>query len=301
VLSTSDARPWRASLADRVVVVTGARQGLGRSYALWFAAAGARVVVNGRPAADGSSSVAPVVEEIGRAGGTAVGDDHSIGDEAGCRALIDTALSEFGQVDSVVCNAAISKPTDVHAPSLADFRDVMEVNFWGSVTVALTVLPHMLERGWGRIVLTMSGAGLFGDPGSGYYAASKSAVLGFARSIATDVDDRGVRVNMISPSAHTSLSARFDLGDAYNRAMSPDLVAPVVGWLCSDACDRSGLILHAGCGRVRRIKVMGGPAVEVPDGNVALCWPELEDMSDAREATSSLDSGSVLRAGIVAG
>jgi NAD(P)-dependent dehydrogenase (short-subunit alcohol dehydrogenase family) len=298
---TPEARPWRASIAGRVVVVTGARQGLGRSYARWFAANGARVVVNGRPAADGGSSVTPVVEEIRAAGGTAVGDDHSIGDEAGCRALIDTALSEFGQVDTVVCNAAISKPTDVDAPDLTAFRDVMEVNFWGSVNVALTALPHMLERGWGRIVLTMSSAGLFGDPGSAYYAASKSAILGFVRSIAADVDARGVRVNLISPSAFTSLSARFDLGEAYNRAMSPDLVAPVVGWLSSDGCDRSGLILHAGCGRVRRIQVMGGPAVDIPDGDVEQCWPQLEDMSQAREAGSSLESGSVLRAGIVGG
>lgn len=290
---------WRASLAGRVVVVTGARQGLGRSYAHWFAAAGARVVVNGRPAIDGSSTVAPVVDEIRSAGGIAVGDDHSIGDEDGCRALIDTALTEFGRVDTVIGNAAISKPTDVDAPDLAVFRAVMEVNFWGSVNVALLALPHMLENGWGRIVLTMSSAGLFGDAGSAYYAASKSALLGFVRSIAADVDDRGVRINLISPSAFTSLSARFDLGEAYNRAMSPDLVAPVVGWLSSDGCDRSGLILHAGSGRVRRIQVVGGPAIEIPDGDVERCWPQLQDMSAAREAGSSLESGSVLRAGII--
>jgi NAD(P)-dependent dehydrogenase (short-subunit alcohol dehydrogenase family) len=292
---------WRASIAGRVVVVTGARQGLGRSYAHWFAAAGASVVVNGRPAADGSSSVTGVVEEIRSAGGSAIGDDHSIGAEAGCRALIDTALSEFGRVDTVVCNAAISKRTDVAAPDLAAFRDVMDVNFWGSVNVALTALPHMLESGWGRIVLTMSSAGLFGDAGSAYYAASKSALLGFVRSIAADVDGRGVRINLISPSAFTSLSARFDLGAAYNRAMSPDLVAPVVGWLGSDGCDRSGLILHAGCGRVRRVQVVGGPAVDIPGGDVEQCWPQLDDMTAAHEAGSSLESGSVLRAGIVSG
>jgi NAD(P)-dependent dehydrogenase (short-subunit alcohol dehydrogenase family) len=283
-----------------VVVVTGARQGLGRAYARWFAGAGARVVVNGRPAADGSSGVAPVVAEISAAGGTAVADDHSVETEAGCRALVETALAAFGSVDTVVCNAAISKPTDVDAPDLSAFRAVMDVNFWGSVNVALTALPHMLERGWGRIVVTISGAGLFGDPGSAYYAASKAAILGFVRSIAADVDRRGVRVNMISPSAYTALSARFDLGDAYNRAMSPDLVAPVVGWLASEACGRSGLILHAGCGRVRRIQVVGGPAIDIPDGDVERCWPRLEDMSAAVEAGSSLESGSVLRAGIVA-
>jgi Enoyl-(Acyl carrier protein) reductase len=145
----------------------------------------------------------------------------------------------------------------------------------------------------------MSGAGLFGDPGAAFYAASKSAVLGFARGLAHDVDPRGVRVNMISPSAFTSMSARFDLGETMNRAMTPDRVAPVVGWLCSDGCDRSGLILHAGCGRLRRVMVMGGPAIEIPDEDVAQCWPDLDDMRQAREASSSLDSGSVLRAGIL--
>jgi NAD(P)-dependent dehydrogenase (short-subunit alcohol dehydrogenase family) len=290
---------WQTSLVGRVIIVTGARQGLGRAYARWLAAHGARVVLNGRPSSDGRSAVAPVVAEITRAGGVAVADDHSVGDEAGCQAIVENALAIFGHVDAVICNAAVSRPTDVRAPNLADFRTVMDVNFWGSVHVALAALPHMLDRGWGRLVLTISGAGLFGDPGSAFYAASKAAILGFARSVAADVDDHGVRVNMISPSAFTSMSARFDLGEAMNRSMSPDRVAPVVGWLCSSGCDRSGLILHTGCGRVRRIMVMGGPAIDIPGEDVAACWPRLEDMTRAREASSSLDSGSVLRAGVL--
>jgi NAD(P)-dependent dehydrogenase (short-subunit alcohol dehydrogenase family) len=299
-MSRSPAAPdWRASLAGRVIVVTGARQGLGRAYAKWLAAHGARVVANGRPQPDGSSAVARVVAEIAQAGGIAVADDHSVAEEAGCHAIVETAVSTFGRVDAVICNAAISRRADVRAPNLAAFREVMDVNFWGSVNVALAALPHMLDRSWGRVVLTVSGAGLFGDPESAFYAASKAAILGFARSVAADVDDHGVRVNMIAPSAFTALSARFDLGDAMNRVMSPDLVAPVAGWLCSAGCDRSGLVLHAGSGRVRRIMVMGGPPIEIPDEDLAACWPGLDDMSCAHEASSSLDSGSALRAGLV--
>jgi NAD(P)-dependent dehydrogenase (short-subunit alcohol dehydrogenase family) len=292
---------WRESLAGRVIVVTGARQGLGRSYARWLAAHGARVVVNGRPEADGSSAVAPVVDEIMRASGIAVPDDHSVSDEASGPAIVQTALEAFGRLDAVVCNAAATRPTDVRAPKLDDLRAVMDVNFWGSVYVALAALPHMLERGSGHLVLTMSGGGLFGDPGAAFYGASKSAVLGFARGLAHDVDPQGVRVNLISPSAFTSMSASFELGEAMNRAMAPEHVAPVVGWLCSDSCDRSGLVLHAGCGRVRRVMVMGGPAIDIPDEDVARCWPELDDMTLATEAASSLESGAVLRAGILDG
>lgn len=290
---------WRESLAGRAVVVTGASKGLGRSYALWLAANGARVVVNNRPAPDGRSAASLVAAEIRASGGTALADDHSVADEAGCRAIVAATLAEFGQIDAVVCNAGWSVPIDVHAPDLAAFRAVMDVNFWGSVTLALAALPHMLDRGWGRIVLTTSGAGWFGDPGSAFYGASKSALLGFVRSLAHDVHDRGVHVNMISPSAFTAMSARFNLGRQANVAMSPDLVAPVVGWLCSDACDKSGLVLHAGCGRVRRIMVYGGPAVDIEDGDVGACWPALDDMTGARESASSLDSGAALRAGLV--
>ena len=289
VSSPAPAQPWRDSLVGRVVVVTGASNGLGRSYALWLAANGARVMVNNRLAPDGRSTASQVAAEIRARGGIALADDHSVADEAGCRAIVAATLAEFGRVDAVVCNAGQSAPIDVHAPDLAEFRAVMDVNFWGSVTLALAALPYMLDSGWGRIVLTTSGAGWFGDPGSAFYGASKSALLGFARSLALDVHGRGV--NMISPSAFTSMSARFNLGQRTNDAMSPDLVAPVVGWLCSDACDRSGLVLHAGCGRVRRIMVYGGPAVDIEGGDVGACWPALDDMTGAREAASSLDSG----------
>ena len=297
--SPMPAQRWRESLAGRVIVVTGAGKGLGRSYALWLAANGARVLVNNRPAPDGRSTASAVVEEIRARGGIAVADDHSVADEAGCQAIVGATLAEFGRIDAVVCNAGRSAPIDPNAPDLAEFRAVMDVNFWGSVTLALAALPHMLDAGWGRIVLTTSSAGWFGDPGSAFYGASKSALLGFARSLALDVHDHGVDVNMISPSAFTAMSARFSLGESGNDAMSPDLVAPVVGWLCSDACDRSGLILHAGCGRVRRIAVYGGPAVDIQGGDVDACWPALDDMTGARESASSLDSGAVLRAGLV--
>jgi NAD(P)-dependent dehydrogenase (short-subunit alcohol dehydrogenase family) len=301
VTSPVPAQRWRESLAGRVVVVTGASKGLGRSYARWLAANGARVVVNNRPAPDGRSTASQVAADIRASGGTALADDHSVADEAGCRAIVAATLAWFGRIDAVVCNAGQSVPIDVHAPDLTEFRAVMDVNFWGSAALVLAALPHMVDSGWGRIVLTTSGAGWFGDPGSAFYGASKSALLGFARSLALDLRDCGVHVNMISPSAYTQMSARFNLGRRTNDAMSPDLVAPVVGWLCSDACDKSGLVLHAGSGRVRRIMVYGGPAVDVKDDDVNACWPALDDMTGAWEPASSLDSGAVLRTGLIPG
>lgn len=286
---------WRDSLAGKVVLVTGAGKGLGRAYARWFAARGASVVVNNRLSADRVSSAAAVAGEIRRAGGTAVADDHSVGDAEGCRAMVEAAERGFGRLDALVCNAGISRGFDIDALDVDDFRAVLEVNFWGSVYPVLAALPGMLARASGRIVLTTSSAGLFGDANAAYYAASKSAVLGFARALGIDARGRGVCVNVIAPSAATTMSAGFAISPEDRASMLPDHVAPVVGWLCSDACTESGLVLHAGSGRVRRIKVMGGPALDIPDGDVGSCWPGLDDMTGAREAGTSMESGAVLR------
>lgn len=288
---------WRSGLAGRVVLVTGAGKGLGRAYARWLAGAGAAVVVNNRSAPDGTSTAELVAAEIRRAGGTAVADDHSVGDADGCRAMVEKAEATFGRLDALVCNAGMSRPFDVDAIDVDDFRAVLEVNFWGSVLPVVAALPGMLARGSGRVVLTTSSAGFFGDAGQAPYAAAKSAVLGFARSLGIDTRERGVRVNLIAPSAATTMSAGFDISAQDRARMAPDHVAPVVGWLCSDACTSSGLVLHAGSGRVRRIQVLGGRAVDIPDGDVAACWPALDDLTAAFEASISIESGAVLRAG----
>ena len=289
------------NVADQVIAVTGAGKGLGREYALWLAAHGAKVVVNNRIHPDRPSSAARVVDEIRAAGGTAHVDEHSVEDPEGGAAIIANAVEAFGRIDGLVCNAGVIDfaPADDLDP--VRFRQLMDINFWGTVYPTMAAMRTMSEQGSGRIVLTVSLAGLFGQPESAYYGASRSAIVGFARSSALDLADKGdIRVNMISPQGYTEMAASLHptkLADA--DFMSPRHVAPVVGWLASPDCDVSGVILHAGCARVRRLQVLGGKAIDIPEGDdVQACWPALNDMTDAVEASAAYEAGNVLRAGL---
>ena len=278
----------------RTALVTGAGKGLGRAYALWLAAHGANVVVNNRVHPDRPSSAHAVCEEIRAAGGKAVPDEHAVETEAGGLGMVDTAVRAFGQLDILVCNAGIVSNARYDEMVVADFQRVMDVNFWGSMYPAIAALPLMAECGYGRIVMTVSTAGLFGQARSPYYGASRSALIGFVRSVAHDIEPgKDIRINMISPAGYTDM-ARAHIDAKFEEFMSPAKVAPVVGWLASERCDRSGLILHAGCGRVRRIKIVGAPRVEIQGDDVDACWPALDEMSGAQEATSSFDAGKAM-------
>jgi NAD(P)-dependent dehydrogenase (short-subunit alcohol dehydrogenase family) len=144
--------------------------------------------------------------------------------------------------------------------------------------------------------MSVSSGGLFGQEVSAAYAASRSAIIGFARSVAVDTRDAGdIQVNMIAPSAYTDMAKGGGKDPRYADLMSPAKVAPVVGWLCSPECTESGLILHAGSGRVRRIQIVGGRPVELVDDNMAACRADLDDMSGAEEAPYASAAGRVLR------
>jgi NAD(P)-dependent dehydrogenase (short-subunit alcohol dehydrogenase family) len=251
-------------------------------------------VVNNRVHPDRASSAQSVSDEIRRAGGKAVPDEHAVETEAGGHGMVNTALQAFGRLDILVCNAGIVCNASYDQMSTADFHRVMDVNFWGSMYPAIAALPLMSRSGWGRIIMTVSTAGLFGQARSPYYGASRSALIGFVRSVAKDIEtDKDIRINMISPAGYTDM-ARAHIDPKFEEFMSPSKVAPVVGWLASERCQRSGLILHAGCGRVRRIKIMGAPRLEINGEDVDACWPGLDDMSGAEEALSSFDAGKAM-------
>ncbi len=278
-------------LDGKVVLVTGAGKGLGRAYALWLAQHGACVVVNNRVHPDRPSSAQAVVDEIRAAGGQAVADGHAVETEEGGQAMVQAALDTWGRLDAVVCNAGITSPAPYDQLSAAEFHRVMDINFWGSTYPVLAALPHMAQTGYGRIVTTLSTAGLFGQAQSAYYGASRSALIGFMRSLALDVPaDKDIRFNMISPAGYTDM-ARAHIDPKFEEFMSSEKVAPVVGWLVSDRCQRSGLILHAGCGRVRRVQIVGGQHQEIHNEDVDACWPALDDMTGAQEFGSSFAAG----------
>jgi NAD(P)-dependent dehydrogenase (short-subunit alcohol dehydrogenase family) len=279
----------------RVALITGAGKGLGRAYALWLAQQGATVVVNNRVHPNVPSSAAKVVAEIIAAGGRALVDEHAIETEEGSRAMIEQVIATCGKLDILVCNAGVTSYANYTELNAGEFHRVLDINFWGSAYPVLFALPYMAKRDYGRIVTTISTAGMFGQAKAAYYSASRSALIGFVRSIGIDADADGkeIRINMISPAGYTDM-ARAHIDQKWEEFMSPSKVAPVVGWLASEGCDRSGLILHAGCGRVRRVKLMGSQHVEIVNEDVQACWPALDNMLGAQESDSSFSAGKLM-------
>lgn len=280
----------------RVALITGAGKGLGRAYAHWLAARGAKVVVNNRVREGAPSSAEAVVAEIRAGGGEAIADLNSVETEAGAAAMVEAALHAHGKLDILICNAAISL---VNVPfrdlTVEQMREVLDINVWGTFFPLHAAIAPMMDARYGRIVLTTSHIGLYGRRGSSAYGCSKGAVVGLARSVAHDVADRNIRVNVVAPAAYTQLSNA--LGPDFAEKAAPSKVAPMVGWLCSEACDKSGLILCVGGGGVRRAQIQEGAVVAIEDDDASACWPALDDMTGAIEAPDAASSGRVLLPG----
>lgn len=239
-----------------VVIVTGAGTGLGCAYASHLAAVGWRVVVNNRVRAgpDGvplPSSAEAVVSAILAAGGDAIAQhDDVCADGAGQR-MLDAALGRWGRIDALVNNAGVDQHEPFHRIALQDFRRIMAVNFDGTVAVTQPIYQHMRAQGWGRIVVSVSSAGLHGLHGLTAYAASKGALLAFMRSLAAEGAPRGVQCSAIAPYAATRMTGPH-LGDDLRQKMPPASVAPVVAALIRPLSRANGQTWVAGAGWVRR-------------------------------------------------
>jgi NAD(P)-dependent dehydrogenase (short-subunit alcohol dehydrogenase family) len=249
----------------RVAVVTGAGRGIGRAHARLLAARGARVVVNdlgGSMAGAGADAgvAAAVAAEIVAAGGTAVADAGDVATVAGAEALVATAVERFGRVDVVVNNAGIIRWAgfpDADAENLARHLDVHTA---GSFHTSRAAWPHMVEQGYGRIVMTTS-TGIFGLPTNLSYATAKAAVIGLARSLATAGAPHGIKVNVLAPAASTRMAGRpgpgvappDPAGPGVAARMAPELVAPMAAFLAHEDCPVTGEIYVAGAGRFARL------------------------------------------------
>jgi NAD(P)-dependent dehydrogenase (short-subunit alcohol dehydrogenase family) len=277
--------------SGRVAIVTGAGGGLGRAYALWLAQRGCAVVVNNRVRPDGSSTAPAVVAEIVAAGGRAVAHLGAVEDPASGPAMVELAERSFGPPDILICNAGVQRWADFDGVPLDDFRRVVDVNIWGTVYPVHAAWPGMVARGYGRVVLTSSGAGLWGQQRSADYSMAKAAMVGLARGLTLEAPaDGDVRINVIAPAAYTAMSSAV-VPDAWADYMSPDHVAPVVGWLCSAACQDSGMVYHAGAGRVRRVRTVEGPIGLMSKAPVEALMVRTDQR---REPTGSFDAGAEL-------
>ena len=231
----------------RVAVVTGAGSGLGRCHALGLAARGAKVVVNdlGRNGAP-SESALKVVEEICAAGGTAMADPADVADFEQVSAMAARAEKDFGGVDILVANAGVLRDKSFAKMEMADFEFVVRVHLIGSANCAKAVWAGMQERNYGRIVLTSSASGIYGNFGQANYAAAKAAMIGLMNVLHLEGVKNDIRVNVLAPTARTRMTEGM-LPPVAAELMTPESVTPGVLYLVSaDAPTR--VILGAGAG-----------------------------------------------------
>ena len=244
---------------ERVAIVTGGGRGLGRAHALLLGARGAQVVVNddgGSVNGDGTSNepAEAVAEEIRAAGGIAIADNTSVATPEGGRSIVAHAIDEFGRLDIVVANAGILRDKAFHNMTSEMFDHVMDVHLRGSFHVLQPAFVHMRERGYGRVVTTSSSAGLYGNFGQVNYSTAKMGLVGMARTIATEGARFNIKANAVAPNAFTRMTENLITGSAAER-LKPDLVSPVVAWLCHEDCPVTGQVFQVGSGRVARVFV----------------------------------------------
>jgi len=279
---------------NKVVVITGAGGGLGKAHALEFARRGAKVVVNdlgGSEDGVGSSDMADqVVAEITAAGGIAIANKASVSSEAGAQSIIDDAVSAFGTVDIVVNNAGILRDKTFRKMPLEDWRLLLDVHLTGSAYVTHAAWPILMDKRWGRVVLTSSTSGIYGNFGQANYGAAKMGMVGLMNVLALEGASKNVRVNTLAPAAATRLintiPGRNEDLDNPDPMRHPKLVTPAVLLMCSEDAP-NGKIIQAGNGRFSTAAVFNnddlefGPDVTYED--LVAQKDRLLDMSMAQE------------------
>jgi NAD(P)-dependent dehydrogenase (short-subunit alcohol dehydrogenase family) len=240
----------------QAVIVTGAGAGLGRAYARLLAARGASVVVNDfggnvHGLGNGVGPADEVVSEIRAAGGIAIANYDSVATPEGGKAIVATALQHFGRIDALVHNAGILRDKSFLKLTPADVRDVMDVHLNAAFWVGQPAFEAMRSQEYGRIVLTSSASGLFGNFGQANYGAAKTGLLGLMRILSIEGARYGIHVNCVAPAARTRMTEEL-LGPLADR-LDPEHVAPLVAWLCSSNCELTSEIISAGGGRFARV------------------------------------------------
>ena len=281
---------------DRVIVVTGAGGGLGREYALTLAREGASVVVNDLGGARdgtgaGHSMADEVVKEIKDARGRAVANYDSVADADGAANVIKTAVDEFGKVDGVVSNAGILRDGTFHKMPFENWDAVLKVHLYGGFNVIRAAWPHFREQSFGRVVVATSTSGLFGNFGQANYSAAKLGLVGLINTLAQEGAKYNIKTNAVAPIAATRMTEDILPPEVFKK-LTPEYVAPVVAYLCSEEVPDTASVFIVGGGKVQRAALFQNEGVTFTDvpsfDEVAAKWNEIDDLSAAKQASFSL-------------
>ena len=285
----------RSGSTGRVAIVTGAGGGLGRVYALEFAKRGAKVVVNdlgGARDGSGEGSQTPaqkVVEEIEAAGGVALANYDNVATTEGGSRIVRAALDAFGTVDILVNNAGILRDKSLLKMEPDTWQAVLDVHLGGAYNVTRPAFAVMKEKGYGRIIMTTSAAGLYGNFGQTNYGAAKMGLIGLMNTLKLEGAKYDIKVNTVAPIAASRLMADIIPPELLDK-MKPEFVAPLVLYLASEGCPVTGRIYNAGVGYYGRAAVMTSPGTVIGDGKkiptveeVGAAWERIQSLQGAKE------------------
>lgn len=276
------------SFEDRVAIVTGAGGGLGRQHALELGRRGAKVVVNdlgGSVDGSGGSLTAAeaVAREINEAGGTAVANSASVTDLDAVQGMVDDTMQRWGRIDIVINNAGILRDKTFAKMELANWHAVMDVHLTGSLNVTKCVWPIMVEQNYGRIVMTTSTSGLFGNFGQSNYGAAKLGLVGFMNTLRLEGAKYNIFTNAIAPIAATRMTLNLPGFEDSEERLAPELVTPAVVFLCSEEAP-NGRIIQAMGGRYYSADVRENAGVDLGTGatveDIAANIDTILDMSE---------------------
>jgi NAD(P)-dependent dehydrogenase (short-subunit alcohol dehydrogenase family) len=259
---------------NRVAIVTGAGNGLGRSHALLLASRGAKVVVN---------------DPGGAAGGQAVANYDSVADARSAANIVKTAVDSFGTVDIVVNNAGVLRDKTFHNMTTDDFDFVVKVHFLGTAYVTHAAWPILRAKAYGRVVVTSSNSGIYGTFGQANYGGAKLAVVGFMNALRLEGQKYNIMMNALAPIAATRMTDALMPAPVLEK-LKPEYVSPMVAYLCSEQCQRTGDIWSAGGGTFARIEYREAAGLRI-DGRA----PTVEDVMENIDRIADVSANRVFR------